>query len=233
MTEEVAFPLDPAEVLAKMDRTLLYVARRHETAHKEVRIVFGEEFQAVRAADTDEFQHFLRTLVARGLVSVRGDFQGSRADQYFRLTPEGWAKAEQLIRAQPHSTQAFVAMWFTKTLKPAWERGFEPALRASGFNPVRIDLVQHNSKIDDVIISEIRRSGLLVADFTGNRGGVYFEAGFAMGLGIPVIWTCREGDIGKVHFDTRQYSHVLWNDPADLREKLEYRIRATVGLPLS
>ncbi len=35
----------------------------------------------------------------------------------------------------------------------------------------------------------------MIADFTGHRGGVYFEAGFAHGLGIPVIWTCREDQL--------------------------------------
>jgi len=55
--------------------------------------------------------------------------------------------------------------------------------------------VHHNEKICDKIVSEIRKSRLLVADFTDNRGGVYFEAGFAMGLSIPVIWMCRASDV--------------------------------------
>jgi hypothetical protein len=43
---------------------------------------------------------------------------------------------------------------------------------------------------------------LLVADFTGQRGGVYWEAGFAQGLGIPVIRTCKSDELWKLHFDT-------------------------------
>ena len=39
---------------------------------------------------------------------------------------------------------------------------------------------------------QIRKSKFLIADFTGQRGGVYYEAGFAYGLGLPVIWTCRK-----------------------------------------
>jgi nucleoside 2-deoxyribosyltransferase len=95
---------------------------------------------------------------------------------------------------------------------------------------MRIDLEEHNDKIDDRIISEIRRSGLVVADFTGQRGGVYFESGFAMGLGIPVIRTCRKDNVDTLHFDTRQYSHVLWESPEELKEKLTNRIRATFPL---
>ena len=32
----------------------------------------------------------------------------------------------------------------------------------------------------------------MVCDLTGYRGGVYFEAGFAYGLGLEVIYTCRK-----------------------------------------
>src|SRR5262249_39657567 len=97
------------------------------------------------------------------------------------------------------------------------------------------------NKIDDEIIAEIRRSRFLVADFTCEllehegktfalpRGGVYYEAGFAQGLGIPVIWTVRSDCIDHVHFDTRQYSHVVWDDRADLRTKLRTRIGAVIG----
>ena len=93
---------------------------------------------------------------------------------------------------------------------------------------MRMDLKEHNQKICDAIIAEIRRSRFLVADFTGHRGGVYFEAGYALGLGIPVIWTCREDELADTHFDTRQYNHVVWKNEKDLFEKLKRRIEATI-----
>ena len=96
-------------------------------------------------------------------------------------------------------------------------------------DPLRIDRVHHNEKICDKLIAEIRTSHFLIADVTLQRAGVYFEAGFAMGLGRPVIWTCRQDDMKNVHFDTRQYSHVVWTDPYDLRTKLADRIKATIS----
>ncbi len=80
----------------------------------------------------------------------------------------------------------------------------------------------------DAIIAEIRKSLFMVADFTENRGGVYFEAGYAQGLGIPVIWTCRHDHKDRLHFDTRQYNHILWTDEIDLFEQLRRRIEATI-----
>ena len=73
----------------------------------------------------------------------------------------------------------------------------------------------------------------MVADFThgdnGARGGVYYEAGFAHGLGIPVIYSCRADLMDELHFDTRQIYHVVWSNPEELRIGLMQRIGALIG----
>jgi hypothetical protein len=68
----------------------------------------------------------------------------------------------------------------------------------------------------------------VVADFTGQKAGVYYEAGFARALRREVIMTCRADDFKNLHFDTNHLSHVKWSTPAELREKLAARIRATI-----
>ena len=124
-------------------------------------------------------------------------------------------------------------MWFDDSMGEAWEDGFDPAIRGAGYEPVRIDKQEHVNKIDDEIIAEIRRARFLVADFThgdtGARGGVYYEAGFAHGLDIPVIFTCRRDSFDKIHFDTRQYNHIVWAEPKELRRNLMSRIAAVIG----
>ena len=131
------------------------------------------------------------------------------------------------------SSQAFIAMWFDGSMADPFEKGIRPAVEESGFNPMRIDQREHINKIDDEIIAEIRRSRFLVADFThgedGARGGVYYEAGFAHGLDIPVIFTCRKDAVDTLHFDTNHYNHIVWENPEDLREKLRNRILAVIG----
>ncbi|RXH12347.1 hypothetical protein EAS56_17720 [Bradyrhizobium guangzhouense] len=151
----------------------------------------------------------------------------------YQPTAEGWLKIEELTRKLPSTTQAFVAMWFNDATRAAFADGIEPAIKDAGYRAVRIDKKEHSNKIDDEIIAEIRRSKFIVADFTCEkekvRGGVYFEAGFAMGLGIPVIWTVAQQSIGDLHFDTRQYNHIAWDTPANLRAALKARIGAVVG----
>ena len=130
-------------------------------------------------------------------------------------------------------SQAFVAMWFGPQTDEVYTQGIETAIREAGYDPVRIDRKLDVEKIDDAIIAEIRRSRFLVADFThgdtGVRGGVYYEAGFAVGLGIPVIFTCRNDMVTKLHFDTRQYAHIVWSTPERLRFDLRDRILARIG----
>ena len=120
-------------------------------------------------------------------------------------------------------------MWFDRELEDAWLNGFKKGVEETGYyHAIRVDSVEHNDKIDDRIFAEIRRSGLVVADFTGDRGGVYFEAGYALGLGIPVIWTCRADFVEQLHFDTRQYNHIVWESVTYLKDHLRDRIAATV-----
>lgn len=149
------------------------------------------------------------------------------------LHPPGYARLAELDGINLESRQAFIAMWFDESMEKAYEKGIAPAIRESGYEPLRIDQKEHLNKIDDEIIAEIRRSRFLVADFTqgtsGARGGVYYEAGFAHGLNIPVIFTCRKDVINSVHFDTSHYNHILWETPEDLKTRLEQRISTTIG----
>jgi hypothetical protein len=154
---------------------------------------------------------------------LKGNFDGGQA----QVTPRGFMHASASNVSK--SVNGFIAMWFDKSMDPARAEGFEPALRAAGYTPVIVSGVEHINKIDDEIISQIRKSKFLVADFTGHRGGVYFEAGFAMGLGLPVFWTCRQDDLAKLHFDIRQYNCIDWVDTADLSKRLQRRIEAVIG----
>jgi hypothetical protein len=112
-----------------------------------------------------------------------------------RLTAKGYIAADELRAKRAASNQAFVAMWLADEMKEVYKEGIEPAISLAGFAPVLIPNKEHANKIDDEIIAEIRRSAFLVADFTGHRQNVYFETGFAIGLGRQVVWTCRKDEI--------------------------------------
>jgi hypothetical protein len=145
------------------------------------------------------------------------------------ITARGWKHLD----TEPAGTSSvgFVAMWFATELNPVWEQSFYPAIKDAGYNPLRIDKKEHNNKIDDEILASIRAAKFVVADFTKQRGGVYYEAGFAQGLGKPVIWTIRQEDLKDIHFDTRQFNHIPWELSAlgEFKLALQRRIEASFG----
>ena len=144
------------------------------------------------SVQSSEVQFLIGYLLEKGWIV--GQREGHEMGQ-FTVTVDGYSHiADQAINID--SSQAFVAMWFHDSMDEAFEKGIEPAIREAGYKSLRIDQKEHINKIDDEIIAEIRRSRFLVADFTqgadGARGGVYYEAGFAHGLNLSVIFTCRK-----------------------------------------
>jgi nucleoside 2-deoxyribosyltransferase len=149
--------------------------------------------------------------------------------QEYRLVAKAHILYDEMVGERAASSQAFVAMWFDPQMKDAYDKGFELAITGAGYSPLRIDRKEHDGKIDDQIIAEIRRSAFVVADFTEHRGGVYYEAGFAHGLGRHVIFTCQRDHLSKLHFDVRQYITILWDKPSDVVAPLQNRILALFG----
>ena len=84
---------------------------------------------------------------------------------------------------QAKHREAFVAMWFAGAMLPVFVDAIAPALDATGYDPFRSICVRitRNRRPDR---GREPTLGSLVADFTGHRGGAYWKAGFAQGLGI-------------------------------------------------
>jgi hypothetical protein len=173
--------------------------------------------------DLDDVMYLARFLRDEGLIKL----VDHKAEIW--ITPSGYMRYESLHTQPSTSAQGFVAMWFNEAMREVYAQGFEAGIRRAGYDPLRVDRVEHVGKIDDEIIAQIRRSRFLVADFTSHRAGVYFEAGFALGLNLPVIWSCRGDHLGDLHFDIRQFNCIDWTEPAELAERLQKRIEAVIG----
>ena len=177
-----------------------------------------------------ELSYLLDYLIGKGFLE--NIYQSGFPTNYYRVTVDGYSEMAQK-ETVTDSNSAFVAMWFDSCTDEAYYQGIEPAIKSAGYKPVRIDNVEHAGQIEDAIIAEIRRSKFLVADLTqghaGTRGGVYFEAGFASGLDLRVIYTCRRDRFDLVHFDTNHQAQILWSDYVDLKNRLRSRIEAVIG----
>ena len=143
----------------------------------------------------------------------------------FQISPKGLLYLEG--RRESISSVGFCAMWFNPSVRFIYDEAISKAIKDAGYEPFRVDGKEHNNRIDDEIVANIKSAKFMVADLTGHRGGVYYEAGLAHGLGLEVIFTCKEKR--ATHFDIRQYNTIFWNpdNMPDFREKIKNRILAS------
>ena len=151
-----------------------------------------------------------------------------------RLSFDGWQYYEELKRGAIDSRKAFMAMEYgDEQLDKIVDEVFKPAVKQTGFDLFRlVDRPQPAGLIDDRLRVEIQTSRFLIADLTHENGGAYWEAGFAEGLGKPVIYTCEKKKFKKLktHFDTNHHLTITWDDKnlKEAAEKLKATIRATL-----
>ena len=72
------------------------------------------------------------------------------------------------------------------------ENVFKPSVSQTGFQLHKLDDHPRAGLIDDRLCVEIQSSDFLIADLTHDNYGAYWEAGYAEGLGKPVIYTCEK-----------------------------------------
>ena len=251
--------LDP---LAKMDNALINIAKASKYVGDMINIEPKEDYPYYHCLNNVELTSIIEFLYKAGFIASM--FEGySEAGIY--ITAHGYQRLREIAKPGKDSKQCFVAIWFTPEMDDVYEKAIKPAIEfkekgesSPRFEAVKIDNVEHINDINDEIIAQIRRSRFMVCDLTGYRGGIYFEAGFAYGLGLDVIYTCKEDwcneqklsdkngkevnilyDENKheiqikkegIHFDLAHRNRIQWsgNNLDDFRKRLQERIRAII-----
>ena len=152
-----------------------------------------------------------------------------------KVEPEGFEKAEKLKETSIDSEEVFIIMPL-KTSLDELSNSIKKTVENCGLTPKRIDENLNNKKIDDEIIVFINRSLFVICDLTppdgGNQNGnVYFEAGYAKGRKIEIIWTCKKEHIENLPFDIRQYRCIGWDKDklSEFEKKLKDTILSILG----
>jgi len=117
----------------------------------------------------------------------------------------------------------FVIMSFEKVLRDAYFIAIDPTLKRMGFNPVRVDQIQHNATVTPEIMRQIEKSVFVIADLTGERPNVYYEVGYAHRADKEVILLSKKGT--AVHFDVAAINRIEYEDYTELTNALEQRVR--------
>jgi len=249
------------DAIEKMEIALLNIDSKCKFVGDFISVSLENDYPYYHCFDQKELHPLLVMLLKSYFIEpedIASDhiYQQQNIHESLRITPKGYEKIRELKKSSKDSRQCFVAMWFSDDMLEVYEKAIKPAIEfreegqaESRFKALIIGEKQHTNDINDEIISEIRRSRFMVCDLTGYRGGVYWEAGFAYGLDLKVIYTCREDWIdtktfeyidsdGKpvevtqegIHFDLEHRNRIKWN-PDDLpkfKEALENRIKAVI-----
>jgi nucleoside 2-deoxyribosyltransferase len=248
-------PLSPIE---KMDYALIQFEKLSKHVGSPLSIDHENDYPLYYCSEPRELSAVCHLLEQSGFIERTGPQQA-----WDSITAGGYQRLREIASPTRMSRQCFVAMWFAPDMEDVYEKAIKPAIEfvepgenEARFRAVKIDNVEHTNDINDEIIAQIRRSRFMVCDLTGYRGGVYFEAGFAYGLGLDVVYTCRndwskeeiltdasgnevkalfdgkrnEVPIKKegIHFDLAHRNRIEW-EPGKLGEfrmKLETRIKA-------
>jgi hypothetical protein len=158
-----------------------------------------------------------------------------RGKGLFQLTLPGWERHEALKQAWAESRIAFMAFKFGDPEVDRVVRDcFRRAVQRTGFELRDLQTHKRAGLIDNEIRASLLLARFVIADLTHGHDSVnvYWEAGFADGRGLPVIYSCERSkwDEGvKNHFNTNHMTTVLWDTNLESAEdELVSIIRTTL-----
>ena len=155
------------------------------------------------------------------------------------LSLDGWEQYEAEKRGKFEGHYGFIAMQFDDpeldpfmrdVVKPAVEDGEE----GIGYKLVDMRDVGRAGVIDNIMRTQIRDAAFVIVDLTHDNSGAYWEAGYAEGLGKPVLYICEKTKFeeARTHFDTNHCTTVLWSrdDDEGFKKALVATLRRSLDL---
>lgn len=227
-TENLPTPVE------QMDNLILWMGEN--SLPGENKTLRPDTHQAILGAYDDTGFHFIVSAMIgkRGSSSVLLNGEMTLGSETCAtLTIAGWERYERLKKGTVKSRKAFMAMKFGETdLDKIFGEWFRPAVKQTGFDLQTVSGNPVAGLIDEKIRVDIRMARFVVTDLTHENNGAYWEAGFAEGLGKPVIYTCERKvwEEKKTHFDTNHHHTIIWDLDSHQRvaEDLKATIRATL-----
>lgn len=226
----------PKTFAEKIDFILQYFYRKNNMMGEKISLTCLEEESAVLFANlfsekdekyydevlNQQNKYMQNYLSSSQYISSEETHSGWKSQ--YTILPIGYQHIERIQRNNSTAKTAFVAMSFknTENLREAIRKGISD----SGYNPVFIDEIEHNNLITPEILKYIRNSKFVVAELTHNNNGAYFEEGYALGIGKPVIQLCKKGV--NLHFDIAQKNTIFWEREEEISQRLTARINATI-----
>ena len=203
-------------------------------------ILTGEiDVARVGAFDLKALTQLRQELEKRNIVQIidtARNQDGLPLGPIYGLTLDGWERYEAERRGQFAGRYGFIAMKFQDADLDTFVDGtVKPAVReAIKYELVDLRDVSQAGVIDNIMREHIRDAAFVLADLTHDNPGAYWEAGYAEGLGKPVVYLCKRDkfDVSRTHFDTNHCTTVCWsvNEPDKFQAELIATLRRSLNL---
>jgi hypothetical protein len=218
--------------LREQENNLLLFLGNAGNAGHEIGVNPGHLFAVTGCMSFYGLDFMLDHLQESGLLTHREHPVPVTNQRLLKLKMKGWDRYDEIRRGSIDSKKAFMAMPFGDSVIDEAYRRFKSAVAQTGFDLRRLDEHPKAGLIDDRLRVEIATSRFLIAELTDDNNGAYWEAGFAEGLGKPVIYTCEKSYFQrtKTHFDTNHHLTVRWE--ADRMEEAVEELKATIRATL-
>lgn len=184
------------------------------------------------AKNSAELLALFTLMTEKKLAKIGVTTNGEMRTVKIALSANGWDVTNSLEKENKESDRGFIAIWFDDSMNESIDAIGE-AITECGFRSICIRDEHFSEKIMDKALGEIRKSRFVVVDLTGERGSVFFEAGFAHGLGIETIYVYKEQDVKErtlLEFYVRHYQCYKYKTQTDLKEVLKNAIGARIKL---
>lgn len=225
-----SFPRTPKEKSDNLFLNLFKLQKVDGEAFNSTSLIFSRGFWARQYfKNQDEYDFYLKALRDQELINLLIDLQSGTILR-IEITFKGLNYQIKLTESGARSNNCFIAMSFDQK-NMVIRQAIKESVTETRFIPILID-EQHlhpEKTINDEIIANIKKSKFCISDFTDQRDGVYFEAGYALGRGLKVIYTCEKSSFKDSHFDINHFPHIIYETPDELKAKLKTKIEAWIS----
>jgi DNA-binding NarL/FixJ family response regulator len=130
-------------------------------------------------------------------------------------------RIDEVMRAK----KCFVCMPFGGEFDELYQQDIRPALSELHLACERADEIQHNQNILLMIREHIAAARLVIAVMTGRNPNVYYEVGYAHGIGKEVVLLTQK--VEDIPTDLKGYNHLVYgSEKITLKSELQRRIEA-------
>ena len=222
------------DIMEQIDNFIYWLCSTSDHTGTDLRVLYDNDafrfynhiFPHFGCTSVDNFCNLLEMLEDDGYLCKKQREQG----YFYSPTIKAYKLYEELKKGKKATNKAFLALRFEGDLSKNFKKELKEAVSQTGFILSTVDEKPLAGLIDDKIKLDIRNSRFVIADLTDENNGAYWEAGFAEGMGKPVIYMCRDDIMNnaekKPHFDVSHHQCIIWL--ADKFEEAMKKLKNTI-----